>query len=160
MGKLKIGLVNIYSFRPHVEHLYYLATLLQSAGHDVEFLTCDSSVSDCYPRLLRKSSRIVECSKCVIGGIRSYTSKNVSSISKMKKRGFNLSSDDLGLLTLSSSCTLNRTESDNEWNSEEVKDIRNKLSEPVSVVASATAKWIEEKRIDGVICFNGRMDLT
>jgi len=41
---MRIGFVNLFSFRPHVEQLYYLSVLLKSAGHEVFFLTCDAGV--------------------------------------------------------------------------------------------------------------------
>jgi len=47
---LKIGFANIFSFRPHVEHLFYLSELMKNSGHEVYFLTCDSSVSDCFSK--------------------------------------------------------------------------------------------------------------
>lgn len=154
---MKIGFANIYSFRPHVEHLYFLSELLKNNGHDVHFLTCDSSVKVCYPVLLKESSKLRECSKCIIGGVRSFTGKNVSSIGKEES---NLPKDVLDGIALSSSCTLTRTESEEEWNDSEVSDIRQRLHQPVSQVYASALKWIEINKLEAVICFNGRMELT
>ena len=79
---MKIGLTNLFSFRPHVEHLEFLARLLEQDGHEVVFFTCDSAVETCYIRELRGRSRIRECSQCIIGGVRSYRSQGVTPVAK------------------------------------------------------------------------------
>lgn len=156
-GYMKIGFCNVYSFRPHVEHLYYLSYILERAGHDTYFLTCDSSVSNCYPRELKKTSRLKECSKCISGGIRSFPVENVYKIKNAKD---SLGEETLDYLTLSSSCTLTRTESEYEWDESEVVEVRSRLHGPTNDVYFSSIKWIEENSLDAVICFNGRMDLT
>jgi hypothetical protein len=154
---VKVGFVNIYSFRPHVEHLYYLSTLFQKEGHETYFLTCDAGVSSCYPRHLKKTSKIKECAKCMAGGIRSFPVRNVTSIKKSTDR---ISCDILDELSLSSSCTLSRTESELEWNEPEVVAIRESLHGPVNDVYHSAIRWIRDNSLDAVVCFNGRMELT
>ena len=154
---MKIGFVNIYSFRPHVEHLYYLSLIMKNAGHEVHFFTCDAGVTNCYPRLLKGTSKLVECSKCILGGVRSYPVKSVTSISAGSAH---LNEEIVDQLALSSSCTLNRTESEHEWNESEVVSVRKKLHKPIASVHFSAMNWIEHNHLDAVICFNGRMDLT
>lgn len=154
---MRVGLANIYSFRPHVEHLVYLSTLLKEAGHERFFLTCDSQLSTCYPRLLKGTGKLTECSKCILGGVRSFP---VSSVSNLKSDQLALSESELDALALSSSCTLHRTESEEEWNDPSVVETRRALHEPVGRAYSAALHWIEENQLDAVICFNGRMDAT
>lgn len=156
---MKIGFVNIYSFRPHVEHLYFLSKILKDAGHEVFFLTCDSSVSDCYVRELKQTSRIKECSKCILGGVRSFSVSNITSISS-KAEHCNLSEEGVYEVALSSSCTLNRTESENEWNDPEIEATRENLYPAVQKTYSSTINWIQKNGLEAVVCFNGRMDLT
>jgi hypothetical protein len=109
---------------------------------------------------LKNTNKMVECSKCRIGGVRSFTSNNVTSISDYKYQDQVLDSEVLEELTLSSSCTLTRTESEEEWNHKDVVEVREKLYTPVDKVFNAANKWIQENQLDAVICFNGRMDLT
>jgi hypothetical protein len=154
---MRIGFVNMFSFRPHVEHLYYLASLLSGGGHDVFFLTCDGSVSNCYPRAIKGTSKIVECPKCIFGGVRGYSSKNITSIGHGSA---SIAVDVLDSLALSSSCTLNRTESEEEWNEPDVIAVRESLHGPIQTVYQSALRWIEDNNLEGVICFNGRMDLT
>lgn len=154
---MNIGFVNIFSFRPHVEHLYYLSELARRAGHNVFFLTCDSAVSNCYARLLKGTGKLRECSKCIIGGVRSFPTSNVTSIRNQRS---SLRHDELEALALSSSCTLARTESELEWNDPEVAQIRQSLYAPIGAVYQSTKRWIESNQLNAVICFNGRMDLT
>lgn len=155
---MRIGFANIFSFRPHVEQLHYLATLLEQAGHETFFLTCDSAVSNCYPRAIKGTSKLKECAKCMVGGVRSYTGEDVTAI----RRGSlsELPESILDELALSSSCTLTRTESEAEWMEPEVVRVRQSLYEPIASTYSSTRRWIEDNDIEGVICFNGRMDLT
>lgn len=154
---MKIGFANLFSFRPHVEHLYYLSILLKKAGHEIFFLACDGSVSNCYPRALKGTSKLTECPKCILGGVRSYPVGNVTSISAGEAK---LALDTLCSLALSSSCTLTRTECDFDWFEPEVIAVRESLYEPIAAVYESAMHWIERNRLDAVICFNGRMDIT
>lgn len=154
---MKIGFSNLFSFRPHVEHLYYLSTLVKQAGHETFFFTCDAGVSNCYPRALKGTSKVNECPRCIVGGIRSYPVGPVTSVSA---GAAGLDTATLDSLALSSSCTLNRTEADFEWNEPEVIALRRSLHDPIASVHQSALRWIEHNRLDAVICFNGRMDLT
>lgn len=154
---MKIGFSNLFSFRPHVEHLYFLSTLVRQAGHETFFLTCDASVSNCYPRALKGTSKLNECPKCILGGIRSYPVGPVTSVSTGVGGPDTATLDSMAL---SSSCTLNRTESDLEWYDPEVIAARQSLYGPMASVHQSALRWIERNRLDAVICFNGRMDLT
>jgi hypothetical protein len=154
---VKIGFANLFSFRPHVEHLYYLSILLKSAGHETFFLVCDAGVSNCYPRALKGTSKLVECPKCILGGVRSYPVGSVTSISASTA---DLDPATLDRLALSSSCTLNRTESDADWFEPEVIAVRKSLYDPIASTHESAMRWIKHNQIDAVICFNGRMDLT
>lgn len=153
---MKIGLANIFSFRPHVEHLEFLARTLENDGHEVVFLTCDSAVDTCYIRELRERSRFRECAQCIVGGVRSYRSDGVTPV---QSRASDLDERELRSLALSSSATLTRTESEREWEEPGVRAIRERLAGPISDVYQSTRDWIIEEGIEGVICFNGRMDL-
>lgn len=155
---MKIGLVNLFSFRPHVEQLLYLSYLLESAGHEIFYLTCDAAASNCYPRALKGTGKFKECTKCMVGGVRSYTSRRVTGISSEASAGLN--EHVLDKLALSSSCTLTRTESEAEWLEPEVVAVRRSLYGPVASIVESTCRWIESNSLEGVICFNGRMDLT
>lgn len=157
---MKIGLVNIYSYRPHVEHLSYLTRLLGEAGHETYFLTCDAGLPKCYSRTLKRTTKFVECSKCIAGGVRSFHSyKNINSISSKQAYG-PLSSPELSEITLSSACTLNRTESELEWNDSIVVSTRQSLYQSVEKTYQSTRRWINQNQLDAVICFNGRMEMT
>lgn len=156
---MNVGLVNVFSFRPHVEHLHYLQTLLRRDGHLTFALTCDSSVSNCYSRAIKGTGRVKECSKCILGGVRSYSFENVTPISHGAGESM-LSDDSVDKLALSSSCTLNRTESELEWNEPEVVAVRRGLYDAVHTTYQSAMKWIADNKLDAVICFNGRMEMT
>ncbi len=157
-ARLRIGLVNIYAFRPHVDHLAYLTHLVREGGHEVRFLTCDANLPLCYPRALKGTSRLRECAICRAGGIRSFESLHVSNLGTTP--GPDLSPDVAERLAFSSSSTLCRTETDNELDDPDVVAVRDSLATAVKTSYSASLGWIEREQLDSVICFNGRMDHT
>lgn len=154
---MRVGLVNIFSFRPHVHHLMFLNDLLNRSNCETYFLTCDAGVENCYARALKRSGKLKECTKCIVGGVRSFPVRPVTSI---KSSSSNLKLETIDKIALSSSCTLNRTEKEVEWFDESVVETRKSLYEPIASVFESARQWIEENRLDAVICFNGRMDLT
>ncbi|MGU0873715.1 hypothetical protein ACSEUM_12965 [Pseudomonas aeruginosa] len=154
---MNIGFVNMFSFRPHVEHLVFMARLLEGAGHTVKYLTCDAQVSNCYPRAIKGTTKLKECPRCIIGGVRSYVSSGVETL---VGGNASLSIERLDAIALSSSCTLNRTESEKEWNEPAVVAVRESLHQPVLLAYQSAVAWIERNQLDAVVCFNGRMDLT
>lgn len=155
---MRIGLVNIYAFRPHVDHLAYLAHLVRAAGHEVRFLTCDANLSLCYPRALKGTSRLRECTICRAGGIRSFERHNVTSLGAAGTGS--LTPEMADELVFSSSSTLCRTEADDELHDADVVAVRGTLAAAVQTSYAGAAHWIETEHLDGVICFNGRMDHT
>lgn len=154
---MKIGMVNMFSFRPHVEHLMFLAKVLEGGGHTLKYLTCDSQVSNCYPREIKGTTKLSECPKCILGGVRSFVSTSVDSL-----RGgtATLARNQLDEIALSSSCTSNRTESEKEWNEPAVVAVRESLHAPVLLTYQSAIEWIGNNNLEAVICFNGRMDIT
>ena len=156
---MNIGFVNIFSYRPHVEHLFFLSSLMEGAGHKSFYLTCDANLSNCYSRVLKGTSKVKECPQCILGGIRSYTADNIVTL-KQCDSDEKLSSEEKFMLTLSSSCTLSRTESELEWDDDDVRAIRYSLEGPVEQAYQAALAWIKNNKLECVICFNGRMDIT
>jgi hypothetical protein len=157
---MRIGFSSIYSWRPHVEHLEFLAALVRQSGHEAFYLTCDADLPTCYTRELRpERSTLMHCGLCRIGGVRSYASVNVSSIGSLVSEGCakNTKSQDWAL---SSASTLGRFESDSDFASTGFRLLAARL-EPVARAAyEAALRWIEKERLDAVCVFNGRMDAT
>lgn len=154
---MNIGLVNMFSFRPHVEHLMFLGNLLEGDGHTVNYLTCDAQVSNCYPRAIKGTSKLAECPKCMLGGVRSFVASPVQSL---RGGDATLARSVLDEIALSSSCTSNRTESEKDWNEPAVVAVRESLHAPVLLTYQSTVKWITTHQLEAVVCFNGRMDIT
>lgn len=157
---MKIGFSAIYSWRPHVEHLHYLAGLAREAGHQVSFMTCDADLTSCYSKELRPSrSGFLHCALCRVGGLRSYEGRDVHSIGQLKD-------DHLALPPMasewcrSSASTLGRFESDADFASAEFHALADRLDGPTRRVYGAAHRWIERERLDAICLFNGRMDAT
>jgi hypothetical protein len=157
---MRIGFSSIYSWRPHVEHLEFVAALARQGGHEAFYLTCDADFPTCYARELRpERSALVHCALCRIGGVRSYASRNVSSVGSLASEecAKNTNAQDWAL---SSASTLGRFESDSDFASDGFRVLAARL-EPVARAAYAAAlRWIEKDRLDAICVFNGRMDAT
>lgn len=156
---MNIGFVNIYSYRPHVEHLYFLAHTMQQGGAHIFALTCDGSFNSCYSKILKDKGCLTECSKCIIGGVRSFPFQNISSIKKITSSQI-LSDGELEQSLSSSAATLTRIACENDLNDSQLKNIREQLKKNAFATFHSTIRWIEDNKLDAVICFNGRMDMT
>lgn len=157
---MRIGFTSIYSWRPHVEHLKFLADLACEAGHQVEFLTCDSNLPACYTRELRSiRPDWQECLMCRLGGVRSYASHNVSSIGRYDQSNYTLP-DGADTWGLSSASTLGRFESDEDFSSEEFHRLAKRLQPTVEKAYRAALGWIDDRKLEALVVFNGRMDAT
>lgn len=157
---MRIGFSSLYSWRPHVEHLHYLAGLVRDAGHEVAFLTCDADLPACYNRALKPHRNgWAECTKCRAGGIRSFTGQGVASIGQFA--GGPVPAPGLAReWARSSASTLGRFESDADFESPEFHALVDRLEPAVSVAYAAARRWIEREQLDAVCLFNGRMDAT
>lgn len=155
---MKLGFVSIYSYRPFVKHLTYIASLLSEAGHESYFLVCDSSVDKCYSQLLKNHSKMQECPTCILGGFRSFPLNKIDSInSKIKS---NLDEETLQRIASSSSYTIHRIENIEDSYDSDILHTQKLLYDPINIVHGNVVDWINKNNLDGIICFNGRMELT
>jgi hypothetical protein len=155
---MKFGVASIFSFRPHVEHMAYLAVLLEQAGHEIHGFTCDAALSHCYSRDLRGRPRVTHCAGCMIGGIRSFALPRIWSV-KPRLRA-SLDESRLARLTVSSIATRFRTESAAELAIPELRAAQQQLYGSMEVVYGNAKRWIEARGLEAVLLFNGRMDMT
>lgn len=156
---MRIGFASIYSWRPHVEHVYFLARLARDAGHETFFLTCDSNLPSCYTRELRNRPAWRECLQCRAGGVRSYADAGVTSLAW--PRG--VARPPTGRAAewaASSASTLGRFESDADYGGQYFRDIAGRLTPAVDQAYAAAREWIRREKLDAVCVFNGRMDAT
>lgn len=157
MKPLRVGFATIYSWRPHVEHAYFLARLAEKAGHEALFLTCDSDLPTCYTREMRDRPAWQECLQCRAGGIRSYTRSSITSIGESASRD---TAAAQAVWAHSSASTLGRFESNEDYAGLEFKTIAARLHPAVQLSYQAARAWIRDQRLDAVCVFNGRMDAT
>ena len=157
---LRVGFASIYAWRPHVEHLHYLATLAQKDGHTCAFLTCDADLPHCYTRELRdRRPDWQECLICRAGGLRSYTNTDISSIGTLQSHRFEVP-DAKSEWQLSSASTIGRFESDQDFASPAFDAIAVRLIPAVERAYRATRNWIANEKLDAICVFNGRVDAT
>ena len=155
---MNIGLAGMFPWRPHLEHLVYIGILLRKSSHKTFYLTCDSQLSNCYNLELKKQGRTYVCGTCIIGGIRSYPVNNITPLEKNVNN--NLSELELLKLSRSSANTLCRAEAKEEFEAENVLRIRDSFTNPINIIYENTTEWIKKNKIEGIITFNGRMDIT
>jgi hypothetical protein len=156
---MRIGFASIYSWRPHVEHLYFLATLARKGGHRAHFLTCDADLPDCYTRELRGRPGWLECLQCRAGGVRSFTAERVTAIGALPARSGPAEAAPLDWAR-SSASTLGRFESNADYAGEEFRALSARLHPGVQRAYVAARAWIAENELEAVCVFNGRMDAT
>jgi hypothetical protein len=156
---MRIGFCSIYAWRPHVEHLHYLAALARDAGHETRFLACDADLASCYTKELRpERSDFMHCTRCRLGGLRSYERDGVSSIGQLAQPSSGLPGE--AEWSRSSAGTVGRFESDADFASAEFRALAERLDAPTRQVHLAARRWIERERLDAVCIFNGRVDAT
>src|ERR1700676_2482828 len=129
---MRFGVASMFSFRPHVEHMAYLAALLEGAGHEIHGFTCDAALRHCYSRDLRGRARITHCAGCIVGGIRSFPVPRLWSVNP----SFRSSLDErrLARLTISSIATRYRTESGSDLAMPELRPAQEQLYGPMEIV--------------------------
>jgi hypothetical protein len=156
---MRIGFAAIYSWRPHVEHLQFLAALARKAGHQTFFLACEGDLPSCYTRELRGRWAWLECLQCRAGGVRSYGGRNTESIGELSRESRHATSAAREWAT-SSVSTLGRFETDEDFASDEFSTILARLVPSVERTYAAARQWIEKNRLEAICVFNGRMDVT
>src|SRR5216684_80048 len=77
---MRVGLASIYSPRPIPHFINYLSHLLEQAGHQPYFLTCDAAFRCCSNHLFRNLPKWIECGMCMVGGMRSFSHSEITSI--------------------------------------------------------------------------------
>jgi hypothetical protein len=157
---LRIGFASVYAWRPHVEHLAYLARLARQDGNEVFFLACDADLPRCYTRELRAvRPDWMECLICRAGGIRSFESSGVSAIGEPPVSAYPPLATAQAW-SASSASTLGRFESEQDFASAEFLGQRDRLAPAAAQAYTAAREWISRERLDAVCVFNGRIDAT
>jgi hypothetical protein len=165
---MRIGFASIFAFRPHVEHIWYLAQLLKGAGHETFFFACDGALELCYARALKGTPKAVECPICMLAGIRSYTGRNVSAIRSVPAvdvtavdvTAVDVTAVDVLGVADSSIYSVLRTETVADCNSPAARSLRERFLPATERTYRSGLDWIRRQKLDGVVCFNGRMDAT
>jgi len=154
---MNIGYAMLYPCRGSIHNMIYISNLLEKAGHKNHFLRCNASVPYCHNRLLKGTSKVVECSKCFIGGVNTFPVKNITKIDPKNRR--ELDKHLLYDIVSSSSFSLHRIETDDDCLSEEVIETQKKLHPLAEITFSNAVDWISENNLELVFIFNGRLDM-
>jgi hypothetical protein len=156
---MRIGFASVYSWRPHVEHLYFLARLAARAGCETRFVTCDADLPACYTRELRNRPAWQECLQCRAGGVRSYAGAHVTTLAWPPGIA-RPATQRAAEWAASSASTLGRFESDADYRGKDFENIAGRLTPAVDQAFAAAREWIRREKLDAVCVFNGRMDAT
>jgi len=157
---MRIGFTSIYAWRPHAEHMVYLARLARQAGHDVRFLSCDGALPWCYTRALKVDQPDwVSCVQCTVGGVRSWEREAVDSMRSLTSGRPKQSSDGTEW-GRSSAATYGRFESDADFDSIDFRRLAERFETSARTAFETARRWIERERLDAVCLFNGRYEAT
>lgn len=155
---MNIGLFAGPTFRPHAEHVAWLGRLARAAGHRVVGLSCDGAVPDCYGRAWLGRGRI-GCAACSVAGLRSDPELRVQSARFVRiDDGAPPGWDPSNVLT--SVRTLLREEDDLRLRSSEATAMMDRLAPAAARMYAIVHAWIARERLDALLVFNGRMDIT
>ena len=154
---MNIGLFAGPTFRPHPEHVSWLGQLAKAGGHRVVGLSCDGAVSDCYGRALLGRSRM-GCVPCSLAGLRAYPGVEIQSARTLT--GSSTLSGWRDAEVLSSVRTILREEDDLRLGGPEATALLSRLAAPAAQMYAKYCEWIQRERLDAVLVFNGRMDVT
>jgi len=156
---MRIGFSTIYSWRPHVEHCFFLATLACKAGHETYFFQCNGDLQCCYNRELKGGSKWLQCQTCKLGNLGTFTKANITRISDYPPETAHHKDFNRNWVS-SSASTLGRFESDDDYQSLDFSNISERLLDPCFQTYSSARQWIVGKKLDAVCVFNGRIDHT
>ncbi|WP_312595630.1 hypothetical protein [Stutzerimonas nitrititolerans] len=154
---MKVGYAMLYPYRGSIQNMIFISKMFEREGHSSFFLKCNASVPHCYNRLIKNRSRIVECSKCLLGSVDTFDVSNVTNIRSSLRT--DLSSQQAYEIIASSSFSLNRIETDEDCVSEEVTEVQKKLVPLAEITYANALKWIDDNGLDLVFIFNGRLDM-
>jgi len=154
---MNIGYAMLYPYRGSIENMIYISNIMERSGHKNYFLRCNASVPYCHNRLLKGTSKAVECSKCFIGGVNTFPVKNITKIDP--KNRHKLDKHLLYDIVSSSSFSLHRIETDEDCLSEEVIETQKKLHPLAEIAFGNAIDWISKNNLELVFIFNGRIDM-
>lgn len=154
---MNIGYVMFYPFRGSLHNMVYFSRIMEREGHNSYFLSCNSSVDFCFNLAIKNNSRLTECFKCVVGGLRSFEVKNISTLDSGldKELDKNLQDD----IICSTSYTLHRIETDEDCFESDVLKTQDKLRSTANIVYNNACKWMDINSLDLVFIYNGRLDM-
>ena len=155
---MRIGYSSVFGFRPHVEHTYYLSRLAEEAGASSFYFVCDSSVPTCYNRILKQQGAAKACTSCIAGGLRSYPPKRTFSANARYR--IRMSEGKWQKIVESSAASLHRIETPEQLKETVVQQTIESLRDSVEIIYGSAMSWIKNEKLDGMVLFNGRMDLT
>lgn len=149
---MKIGFGNIYSWDPHLAYTKKMIADL-SKSTDCAYFYCGGMFSNCYDKIITRLSGF-NCIKCQAKQI-AYFGFNKSLVPNLFKDNLDINIDiDIGS-TVASALRMDSYDITNEYLSllEELKISCNRL-------ANKFRLWLRDEKIDIMIVYNGRFDLT
>jgi hypothetical protein len=156
---MRIGFLNIFPLRPHVEYMSYLADRLRKS-HTVDVLSCFNDFKSCHYKLVNDNHGVQTCVKCKVGSLAVYQRGNgITRIKDLSVENTNSATFPKKEKTLNSLGNIYRVEDAKVLNQFEGTEVYDKLASAKAKMAKVTRSWVIEKNLDMVVMFNGRMDL-
>lgn len=156
----RIGIVNLFPYRPHVQNMAFINSMLEKDGFETKILHCDKNLNLCYYQLFKSNNNgpFSNCFACSIGSIKHYVSSGkVDNFSQYS--GQSAVSDRAKVNAKNCLANIWRIEDYYKLDELEKTDEFKILLEAKGRVAHIFNEWYKVNHLDGVIMFNGRMDL-
>ena len=159
---MKIGFASLYPYRPHLKQMAYLASQAKIAGHEAFFLELGPGFENCHAKLDEGYfKKKVASLKIKYAGLNGFLSGNRDTLSAFvinsdKKRDpskFLYSARS----TVASKYGISSVEG---LNNENISRLIDKNLVTIQDAYAGALAWLEIRKFDLVIGFNGRIDVT
>lgn len=154
---MKIGFANIFSWRPHNKMARRFVSDCVAAGLDVSIFRCAPNSNGCYDKYVSPFG-LVTCMKCKLLGLSAGGADYFSS-----KKKIHLSSDEVRQYRKyleSTVSSIRRCASYGEINDPQSDHYFDVLAPNFHRITLQAEEWITNQKLDFVVLFNGRFDLT
>lgn len=156
---MKIGILNLFPLRPHVEYMSYLSDRL-GINHGIDVLSCYNDFETCHYKLVNGNNGLSSCIKCKLGSLPSYQSRNrITTIKSLPVASIHNATSPSKNEILNSLGSIFRIEESEILSQLVGTEDYVKLALAKAKMAKVTRSWVSSKNLDMVIVFNGRMDL-
>jgi hypothetical protein len=151
----RIGVAQIYPWRPHAAQRDFLLRLARNAGYQTSELVCNGSLTRCYDKLYQTIGwgGVDHCLKCRLGGAKERAETQQFALD-WSKRDQPVDGEREAMLSNIAAIIRAEVHSDLATTKEQLG-----ILQAYRVGYHSALRWIEELGVDLILLFNGRIDI-